>query len=471
MVQHRSSARHPRHVDGIERGIGRGIERGIDRSAAGLVSAVLSTLPRRDQQRRGVEYVHGLMAADGRKSVRNIAKLVDGRATEQSLHHFVSDSTWDWSPMRQCLADLAQRTAPSAWVVQSLSIPKKGEHSVGVDHQLVAETGEPQDGQRAFGMWCASPQLSVPVNWRLFLPTTWLDDTDRRSRAAIPEHAEAETLEQCAVATVLESLNDWELPARPVLMDARAAELRCAMPALAGAGIPLLARISGAERVSVTDRALRGHASKALPAERIVSSAKRLARPVHPVESADAVTARGLVVSVRVSVPDMAHILPRGQDLRLVGLWRPGERAPQVWLTTMSVDPAQLMRLFPLMDRVWQDFAAVGDRMGLRDYEGRSFPGWHRHMTMASVAHAAAMIGAACDRHAEHAAHRDATHRDGARGYPGGAGRGSECRWCKVCRMRCNRSATWISSAAEGLRQSAPSNSVIRSSRRDTVLA
>lgn len=38
--------------------------------------------------------------------------------------------------------------------------------------------------------------------------------------------------------------------------------------------------------------------------------------------------------------------------------------------------------------RVVHDGESLGDRVGLRDFEGRSFPGWHRHMTLASVAHA-----------------------------------------------------------------------------------
>ncbi|CAM5738132.1 Transposase OS=Streptomyces microflavus OX=1919 GN=G3I39_33305 PE=4 SV=1 [Streptomyces microflavus] len=35
-----------------------------------------------------------LIAAEGRKSIRNIAAVLGGSATEQSLHHFVASSTW-----------------------------------------------------------------------------------------------------------------------------------------------------------------------------------------------------------------------------------------------------------------------------------------------------------------------------------------------------------------------------------------
>ena len=32
--------------------------------------------------------------------------------------------------------------------------------------------------------------------------------------------------------------------------------------------------------------------------------------------------------------------------------------------------------------------AALRERFGVLDFEGRSFPGWHHHMTMASAAYA-----------------------------------------------------------------------------------
>ena len=39
------------------------------------------------------------------------------------------------------------------------------------------------------------------------------------------------------------------------------------------------------------------------------------------------------------------------------------------------------------MDRVDEDFERITDRMGIRDYAGRSYDGWHRHVTLVSAAH------------------------------------------------------------------------------------
>ena len=45
-----------------------------------------------------------------------------------------------------------------------------------------------------------------------------------------------------------------------------------------------------------------------------------------------------------------------------------------------------------LSRRVERDLAEVSDGLGIRDFEGRSYRGWHHHMTMVSLAHAATVL-------------------------------------------------------------------------------
>lgn len=82
--------------------------RPYERAHDGLLSALgtelFASMPRRDQRTKGMAYLQGLLEAEGRKSIRNIAALFGGDATEQSLHHFIVSSTWDWTPVRRALA-------------------------------------------------------------------------------------------------------------------------------------------------------------------------------------------------------------------------------------------------------------------------------------------------------------------------------------------------------------------------------
>lgn len=80
-----------------------------DLVVAELCAELFASLPRSDQRRKGEVYLRGLLKAEGRKSIRNIAAHVGDRAAEQSLHHFVVSSTWDWGPVRAALARYLER--------------------------------------------------------------------------------------------------------------------------------------------------------------------------------------------------------------------------------------------------------------------------------------------------------------------------------------------------------------------------
>ncbi|RBL80559.1 transposase, partial [Streptomyces cavourensis] len=155
--------------------------RPYERAHDGLLSALgtelFASMPRRDQRTKGMAYLQGLLEAEGRKSIRNIAALFGGDATEQSLHHFIVSSTWDWTPVRRALAQYVERvTQPQAYVVRPLIIRRAGETSVGVERRFVPALGQVVNAQQAVGVWAAAPDWSSPLNWRLQLSPRWLAD-------------------------------------------------------------------------------------------------------------------------------------------------------------------------------------------------------------------------------------------------------------------------------------------------------
>ncbi len=356
-----------------------------DTTLGELCSRLFASLPRKDQRARAAEYVCGLLEVDGRKSIRNIAALIGGSATEQKLHHFVSSSTWDWRLVRRALAHYVFTIAqPRAWVVRPMVIQKAGEHSVGVERRFLADIGQVVNAQRATGVWAASADLSAPVNWRLHLPTAWLNDRERRVRAAIPDEVTAKSPADCAVETYRTMTEHWGLPARPVVIDGRDTDVAV----LLGAMTRVLARIGGAFPLTVRDPVLTGRGNDELPAREIITMGRDLRRRV---------TVAGrttLVAAVRVALPG------RPGELLLVGEWGSGRGWPtRLWITDMVDEPpAELLGLDRLTERVDRDFAQIADQVGIRDYAGRSYDGWHRHTTLASVAHTVAVLsGAALD--------------------------------------------------------------------------
>ena len=60
------------------------------------------------------------------------------------------------------------------------------------------------------------------------------------------------------------------------------------------------------------------------------------------------------------------------------------------WLANLDEDLplVDLVRLAKLRWRVEHDYRELKDALGLDHFEGRSWPGWHHHVTLVSVAHA-----------------------------------------------------------------------------------
>ncbi|GAB2773254.1 IS701 family transposase [Streptomyces daliensis] len=107
--------------------------------------------------------------------------------------------------------------------------------------------------------------------------------------------------------------------------------------------------------------------------------------------------AGGGAAAVPGVVPGRAVGAMARPGLCLLGEWEHPYRWPvRFWLTDLVGVPAGvLLRLTKLTRRVDRDLTEVADAVGVRDFEGRTFPGWHRHTTLTSVAHGAAVLATA----------------------------------------------------------------------------
>ncbi|MFC4376058.1 IS701 family transposase [Nocardia halotolerans] len=356
-----------------------------------LCDALFDSLPRNDQREIGAAYLRGLLETPGRKSIRRMAKNSGGRVNDQSLHHFIGGSSWRWEPVRRALAGyLTHRVTPEALVVRPMRIVKAGLHSVGVERRFDHVSGRAVNAQHAVGVWFAASGLTCPLSWDLHLPPAWLEDRDKRGRASIPSGtAEVEPVER-VVDMVAEMLRSWPLPNLPTVLDAHEMEVATLLDGMSGLGVPFLARIDGGVALEVVDPALTGHSRAIMTAQEIMRVGRRIRHQLAPVHRT---AADRRVVVVRVSLPS------RGRDrpLAVVGIDTEGQRdLGRLWLTDMvDVAPAELLRLRGLAQRVDQDLIDIAQPVGISDYAGRSFSGWHRHITLASAAHAVVAMKAA----------------------------------------------------------------------------
>ncbi|MEU0666359.1 transposase [Streptomyces lavendulocolor] len=370
---------------------------------AEFLTRTLASIPRSDQRRWGELYVRGLLSVDGKKTMRALATHAGG-GVEQSLYQFITKSPWDCVPVRREMArHLHRHTEPRAWVVRPLVITKVGQHSVGVERQFVAQLGRIVNCQQGMGLWLASDQLSSPVDWWLALPECWTDEPEMRRRASIPEHVGSCPPEQCAIGSVARMTEEWNMPARPVVMDLRDTAPFPLCAELMDRQVPFVVRVDPAkshtlvESLRPADRA-PGTASAAGPDAGLTGALSRNRMPVEWFDHRTGAVRATSVGSTRVRLRSPGGGRDGRQDLVLLGAWgAPGRRAPsEYWLSNMSRPRlGTVYRTAMLSRRVERDQAEVSDRLGLRDFEGRSFRGWHHHMTMVSLAHAITVLSRA----------------------------------------------------------------------------
>jgi hypothetical protein len=134
-----------------------------------------------------------------------------------------------------------------------------------------------------------------------------------------------------------------------------------------------------------TDVRLQSPAGDLISAGRLADSAGILRRQVCWLDPQLRLR-RTCTSAIRVGLPT-----PQGRvPMMLLAEWdKPGPKPDRFWLTDVTGrSTAELLRLSKLVLRVDHDFEAIAKDVGVQDFEGRSFQGWHRHATLASIAHA-----------------------------------------------------------------------------------
>jgi SRSO17 transposase len=358
---------------------------------------------RSDQRRWGEVYLRGLLQTPGRKTPAAISEQVLGRRTVQPIQQFVNQSTWEAGDVRRRLAELVGAAAPPrAWSVQDVVFPKNGTRSAGVARQFVPRQGRMMNCQLAVATSLVSQHGSQPVNWQLVLPRHWDADEELRSQAHVPDGARCVPRHRLVLDSLDEMLGEWDVPPAPVLADwSHETEAEPLLVGLEERGLGYLVQ-TGASTVlqacaGGTHRAVplahRTHRAPAGVRRRAAELADELGpqgeRAVLAWRDAPDARARH---SQFVVVPLTAGRRGAGPGpaaaRHLVVEWPFGRSQPRTyWVTNLPVQRLpELVALAELRGRAAADCERLHRDYGLGDFEGRSFRGWHHHVTLASAA-------------------------------------------------------------------------------------
>ena len=385
--------------------------RAAERRLAHFLGALTPLLGRAERQTHAGEYVRGLLLDGERKSIAPITDRIPG-AEVQALRQFVNQSPWDWAPLQSALTTLLlDRLLPEAvLILDETSFPKKGDQSVGVARQYCGALGKTANCQVAVSVHLGTETACLPLTWGLYLPQAWIDDPARRARARVPETITYQTKGALALAA-LDRVRAWGVGARVVLADAGYGTSQDFRTALTARGLPYCVQVA----VSVKGWLDAPVAEAPPPASRTGRPRRHLPRTVLPEPLAlDAIAAtlpssawhtvtwrpgtkgplrsRFAHTTVWPAHGWTSHGAPESAPVRLLIEWPRGEAAPtKYWLADLPGEALGLRRFVRLAKGRWrieQDYRDLKDELGLDHFEGRSWPGWHHHVTLASMAYA-----------------------------------------------------------------------------------
>jgi SRSO17 transposase len=401
----------------------------------GFAAEMLGGLPRKDQRAAGELYVRGLLTDGQRKSMQPMAARLG--TDHQRLQQFITSSTWDYVAVRRNVARRFAAGQPvEAVVVDDTGFPKDGTASPCVARQYSGTLGKTGNCQVGVSVHLVNERASCAADWRLFCPQSWDDQQApdevtaaairrRRDRAHIPD--EVRHTEKWRLA--LEMIDEMTGPGGWGVLEqvTAAGGARPVATADAGYGDNTSFRLELEARgwwyvvaVKGTTSAYTGNAQ---PVTRSLGGGPgRPPKPAYPappanlrrlaLASADqiqpvtwrqgtratsnnpaaAMTSCFLAVRVRPANRD----IPRADDGSLPECWLLAEWPPEAdeptdyWLSNLPADTpiAQLVRLAKIRWRIEHDYRELKHGLGLGHFEGRSFAGWHRHVTLAALAQA-----------------------------------------------------------------------------------
>src|SRR5215203_3769630 len=385
-----------------------------------LVTRIAPRFNRIEPRRRARAYLQGLLAPLERKNGWHLAEAA-GDASPDGVQDFLSRMHWDADAVRDDLrAYVVEHLGdPEAvLVVDETGFLKKGSKSVGVKRQYSGTAGRIENCQIGVFLAYASRHGHALIDRALHLPETWAFDGARRAEAGVTESVNFATKPKLGQA-MLKRAFEAGVPCAWVVSDS-----------LYGADHQTRRLIEASGRSYVL----------------AVTAAQRLG--LKPVEDwLEDVPAKGwtrLSAGDGAKGPrlyDWAYVPFRGaregwQKALLIrrALEKPDELSFYLTLAPEGTELATLVQVAGARWTIEACFEAAKGEVGLDEYEVRSWTGWHRHVTLAMLAHAYLAvvrkhaIGGRRPRHARRGA--SAAHRAGSPTPAVASGLGTAARSC-----------------------------------------
>lgn len=354
----------------------------------------VSDLLRTKRRREGFAlYAYGIFGDGERKSIEPIAARACGApektdAMHRKLLRFVGESEWADRPLREyaaryAVAEMEKRGAIEHWIVDDTGFIKQGKLSPGVQRQYTGTAGKTTNCQVAVSLTLATAHAHVLVDMDLYLPESWTDDRKRCRAAKIPDDVEYRPKWEIALEQI-ERAVAANLPRGIVLADAdygNKARFRERLDEL-----KLLYAVAIQKNTCV--RFVQGTGQQRKVGERM--SVEDLAFQLDPKLIRKVTWREGTKATMSASFalvrvePVPSDGAPQ-QEQWLIIEWPKESHSPTKYALATLPRSWSRQRIIRALKERWRTERTYQDlkgELGLDHFEGRSYRGWHHHVTV-----------------------------------------------------------------------------------------
>lgn len=355
---------------------------------------------RSEQRASFALYAFGILSDGERKSVEPMAARACGdpnrcRAVEEQMLHFISRSPWSdrgvrFEAARYAIDAIEQREDVTTWIVDDTGFLKQGKHSVGVQRQYTGSAGKVTNCQVAVSLSVASRTQHVPIDFALYLPESWCNDPERREKARIPDNVQFKTKPELALEMIRRA-HEAAVPGDLALADSGYGHDSAFRNGIRELEMDYGVGIHGPTKVWLLDSLGRRRGdSLSVQQLGIQLGAKAFRRYTWRDGSKKKLFSYFCFRRVKVANDDGTEAADR-EPVWLMIEWPQGEERPTKFtLTTLPRQSSkkQIVRRIKERYRTEIAYEELKGELGLDHFEGRSFPGWHHHVSVVLACYA-----------------------------------------------------------------------------------
>ena len=343
-----------------------------------------------ESRRRMRDYVRGLLGPVGRKNSWQLAEYA-GHATPHGLQHLLSHSRWDADGLRDDLqAYIAEQlgTPNGVLILDDTGFVNKGITSAGVQRQYSGTAGRTENCQIGVFAAYATTRGHALVDRELYLPKSWLEDRKRCRAARIPDERVFATKGELARDMILRALAS-PLPITWVTADSAYGQDSHFRRFLEDAELSYVVAVPKSQQVN-------GPRIDHLIAQAPPEAWQRLsAGPGAKGERFYDWAAARLPAMAESGIDEPTR---QRWELARRSISRPDEIAYYLACAPLDATVADLVHVASCRWKIEECFQSAKNECGLDQYEVRRYVGWHRHITLAMLAHAFLAVMAVQER-------------------------------------------------------------------------